>query len=106
MALYRYPMIVEKGKRNLSACIIGLDGLATTGKTLDDIRKNMKEGLLLHLEGFLGDGDHIPQPLHIENLDEYQDEDIPDSYVKEYVEVDIEDIPYTEQPLSELRDSK
>jgi predicted RNase H-like HicB family nuclease len=105
MGIYRYPMAVEQAKRNLSAYIPGLDGIITTGKTLDDIRKNMKEALSLHLETMLEDGDDIPDPLTTEQATkEYKEEFSEPLYAVEYVEVEV--VPYTDQLLSDLRDSK
>jgi len=65
MAKYRYLVVIEQAQGNLSAYVPDLDGCVTTGKTVDDVLRNMKEALSLHLEGMLEDGDPIPPAAHI-----------------------------------------
>ena len=57
----RYAMIIEPGERNYSACLPDLPGCIATGKTIDELRKNMAEAIELHLQGMRGDG--LPMPL-------------------------------------------
>ncbi|HKP81224.1 MAG TPA: type II toxin-antitoxin system HicB family antitoxin [Pyrinomonadaceae bacterium] len=57
----RYAMIIEPGERNYSACLPDLPGCIATGKTIDELRKNMAEAIELHLQGMRDDG--LPMPL-------------------------------------------
>jgi predicted RNase H-like HicB family nuclease len=57
----RYAIIIEKGKRNYSAFAPDVPGCAATGKTLAEVREQMKEALEFHFEGMLLHGEKIPQ---------------------------------------------
>jgi len=58
----RYAMIIEPGERNYSACLPDLPGCVATGKTIDELRRNMAEAVELHLQGMREDGLSIPRP--------------------------------------------
>jgi predicted RNase H-like HicB family nuclease len=58
----RYAMIIEPGERNYSAHLPDLPGCIATGKTLDELRRNMSEAIELHLQGMREDGLPIPKP--------------------------------------------
>jgi predicted RNase H-like HicB family nuclease len=70
MATYHFLYIIEKAKHNYSAYVPDLPGCVTTGKTIDEIRKNIQEAIALHLEGMIKDGEPIPQP---QTIAEYTD---------------------------------
>ena len=55
-------MIIEPGERNYSAYPSDLPGCVATGKTIDELRKNMAEAIELHLQGLREDGLPIPLP--------------------------------------------
>jgi predicted RNase H-like HicB family nuclease len=46
-----YTIVIEDAGRYLAACVIGLDGVITTGKTVDEVINNMREAIPFHLEG-------------------------------------------------------
>lgn len=48
----KYLVIYEKAARNYSAYCPDLPGCITTGKTLKETERNMREAILLHLQGF------------------------------------------------------
>ena len=54
---------VCKTNTGFSAHIEDVLGVVTTGKTIDDIKKNMYNALKGHLTIMLKDGDHIPKAL-------------------------------------------
>jgi len=56
----RYLVIYENGPNNLSGFAPDVPGCATTGSSLEEIRKNMREALEFHLEALLLDGQPIP----------------------------------------------
>lgn len=43
-------VIIEKADNNYSAYIDGIDGIVTTGNTIDEIKKNMVEAIELYVE--------------------------------------------------------
>ncbi len=61
----RYAVVIEKGRRNFSAYVPDLPGCVSTGKTLAQIRRNIREAIQFHLEGMREDGDPIPEPTSI-----------------------------------------
>ena len=55
---------VEKSENNYSAFIETLLGCVTTGKTMDELKRNMYEAVEFHLEGMAEDGIDIPDPFN------------------------------------------
>ena len=55
-------MIIEPGEQNYSAYLPDLPGCVATGKTIDELRKQMAEAIELHLQGLREDGLPIPLP--------------------------------------------
>jgi predicted RNase H-like HicB family nuclease len=60
-----YTIVIEDAGRNLAAYVIGLDGVITTGKTVDEVIENMREAIPFHLEGMRLNGDELPERLPI-----------------------------------------
>lgn len=58
----RYAVVIERGVNNLSAYVPDLPGCVTTGKTVEEIERNIREAISLHLEGMREDGEPIPEP--------------------------------------------
>ncbi|MBS1832264.1 MAG: type II toxin-antitoxin system HicB family antitoxin [Acidobacteria bacterium] len=58
----KYAIVIEHGPNNLSAYVPDLPGCITTGRTVDEIQRNMQEAIALHLEGLAEDGEPIPEP--------------------------------------------
>jgi predicted RNase H-like HicB family nuclease len=58
----RYAIVIESGPNNLSAYVPDLPGCITTGKTVDEIERNIREAVELHLEGMREDGEPISEP--------------------------------------------
>ena len=58
----RYAVVIEEGEHNLSAYVPDLPGCVTTGSTLEEIERNIREAIALHLEGMIEDGEPIPEP--------------------------------------------
>jgi len=57
----RYLVVYESGPTNWSGFAPDVPGCASTGATLEDLRKNLREALEFHLEGLLLDGQAIPE---------------------------------------------
>ena len=58
----RYAILIERGKRNYGAYIPDLPGCVSTGKTLAEVRRNIREAIRFHLDGMREDGEPIPEP--------------------------------------------
>lgn len=58
----RYAIVIEKADHNYSAYAPDLPGCVTTGRTLDEVKRNMREAIEFHLDGLREDGAAIPQP--------------------------------------------
>lgn len=58
----RYAMIIERGERNYSAYLPDLPGCIATGKTVEEVKRRMREAIELHLRGMREDGLTIPEP--------------------------------------------
>ncbi len=56
----RYLVIYESGPNNLSGFAPHVPGCASTGSSIENIRKNLREALEFHLEGLILDGQPIP----------------------------------------------
>jgi predicted RNase H-like HicB family nuclease len=61
----KYAVVVEKGPNNYSAYVPDLPGCISTGKTLEEIKANIREAVELHLEGIIEDGLPIPEPTSV-----------------------------------------
>lgn len=58
----KYAVVIERGERNLSAYVPDLPGCITTGCSLEEIEKNIREAIELHLEGMAEDDEVVPEP--------------------------------------------
>lgn len=58
----RYGIVIEKGPGNYSAYVPDLPGCVSTGRTIEELRRNIQEAIELHLDGLRRDGDPIPPP--------------------------------------------
>lgn len=59
---YAYTVIIEKAEDNYGAYVPDLPGCISTGKTIEETKRNIQEAIELHLEGMREDGDPIPEP--------------------------------------------
>jgi len=58
----RYAIVIEQAEGNYSAYVPDLPGCVTTGATLEETERNMREAIAFHLEGLREDGLPIPAP--------------------------------------------
>jgi predicted RNase H-like HicB family nuclease len=58
----RYAVVIEQAEGNYSAYVPDLPGCVTTGATLEETERNMREAIAFHLEGIREDGLPIPMP--------------------------------------------
>jgi predicted RNase H-like HicB family nuclease len=74
--MYRFLVIIEPESHNFSAYVPDLPGCIATGKTLEEVKLNMREALNMHLQGMLEDHEPIPSS---PSLAEYMDIPAPTS---------------------------
>lgn len=60
--MYRFLIIIEKGKHNSSAYVPDLPGCIAVGDTIEEVKKNMCEAIEMHLRGMIEDHEPIPTP--------------------------------------------
>jgi predicted RNase H-like HicB family nuclease len=58
--MYRYLIVIEKADRNYSAFSPDLPGCIATGKTRQEVTRNMQGAIELHIQGMVED--HLPIP--------------------------------------------
>lgn len=58
----KYLIIIEKTKTGYSAYSPDLPGCVSTGDTCEEIEKNMREAIELHIEGLKLEDLEIPHP--------------------------------------------
>ncbi len=68
MALRKYPVILEKGKKNYGVYSNDIRGCISTGCTPEETLYNMKDALQGHIDWMKEDGDSIPEPSPIESV--------------------------------------
>jgi predicted RNase H-like HicB family nuclease len=59
----KFLAVYEVGANNLSGFLPDLPGLIATAADLESMRKGMREAAQFHLEGLVGDGDPLPEPV-------------------------------------------
>jgi predicted RNase H-like HicB family nuclease len=58
----KYAVIIDAGEWNYSAYVPDLLGCIATGKTVEEVKRLIREGIAFHLEGLREDGLPIPEP--------------------------------------------
>lgn len=56
----RYAIVIEKADGNYSAYVPDLPGCVTTGKTVEEVERNIAEAIQFHIDGLNEDGQPIP----------------------------------------------
>ncbi len=57
----RYAILIEKGENNYSAYAPDVPGCVATGKTLREVKEQMKAAPAFHFEGMLLDEEPLPR---------------------------------------------
>jgi predicted RNase H-like HicB family nuclease len=60
--VHRFLVIIEKAENNFTAYSPDLPGCVATGSTREEVEKNMKDAIELHLKGLAEDDLPIPEP--------------------------------------------
>ena len=58
----RYLIVIEPTETGFSAYSPDLPGCVTTGRTREEVERNMREAIEFHIEGLRQEGLMIPQP--------------------------------------------
>ena len=58
----QYAVVFERSPNNFAAYVPDLPGCVSTGATRDEIERNIREAIALHLEGLKIEGIPIPEP--------------------------------------------
>lgn len=64
--IIEYVGLAEKVKSGYTVFFPDIPGLGSSGKTLDQARKNAKEGLIAHIELMLEDGEDLPKVVSVD----------------------------------------
>jgi predicted RNase H-like HicB family nuclease len=60
--MHRYLIVIEKAENNFAAYSPDLPGCVTTGKTIEETKRNMQEAINGHIECLHEFGQPIPEP--------------------------------------------
>ena len=58
----KYLVVIEKAQSNYAAYVPDLPGCIATGSTLDELQRNIRSAVAMHIEGLREDGLPIPEP--------------------------------------------
>jgi len=61
MNMHRFLIIIEKANGNYSAYSPDLPGCVATGKTREQVSRNMYQAIEMHIQGLLEDKEPIPR---------------------------------------------
>jgi predicted RNase H-like HicB family nuclease len=61
MALYRFTVVIERDEEGYFAFCPELQGCYTQGETYEEVLRNIKDAIRLHIEDRLESGEEIPQ---------------------------------------------
>ncbi|MDQ2903277.1 MAG: type II toxin-antitoxin system HicB family antitoxin [Ktedonobacteraceae bacterium] len=72
--MYHFLVIIEKGSKSYGAYSPDLPGCVAVGDTQEEVEKNMREAITMHLQGMIEDQEPIPTP---QSTAEYMDITLP-----------------------------
>jgi predicted RNase H-like HicB family nuclease len=58
----RYSVVIEKTGTGFGAYVPDLPGCVSTGRTVEEPERNIREAIEFHLDGMREDGSPIPEP--------------------------------------------
>lgn len=59
--MHRFLVVIEKANGNFSAYSPDLPGCVATGKTRDEVQRNMREAVRMHVAGLREDSLPVPE---------------------------------------------
>lgn len=60
--MYRYPIVIERSRKNYSAYSPDLPGCVATGATVKETLSRMRAAIKFHLNGLKKEGSEIQEP--------------------------------------------
>ncbi len=60
--IMKFAGIIESGPRNYSAYVPDLPGCVSTGHTIAETRRKIRDAIAFHLRGIVENGDVTPEP--------------------------------------------
>jgi len=66
--MQKYLVIIEGSDESFSAYVPDLPGCVAAGKSRARVLKLIREGIAIHLESMLADGEPIPKPMTSEEI--------------------------------------
>jgi len=58
----RYAVVIERAEQNFAAYVPDLPGCVSTGETLEEVEKSIRQAMQFHIEGLTEDGVPVPEP--------------------------------------------
>jgi len=58
----RYAIVIEKAESNYAAYVPDLPGCVSTGENIEEVERNIRDAIQLHVEGLKEDGLVVPEP--------------------------------------------
>ncbi|OHC62452.1 MAG: hypothetical protein A2040_00970 [Rhodocyclales bacterium GWA2_65_19] len=58
----RYAIVIERTDSNYGAYVLDLPGCIATGGTIEEVERNIRSAIEMHLAGMREDGEPIPPP--------------------------------------------
>jgi predicted RNase H-like HicB family nuclease len=58
----KYLIVIEKAVSGFSAYSPDLPGCVSTGRSQEEVEKNMREAIAFHLDGLREEGQPVPEP--------------------------------------------
>ncbi len=58
----KFTVTFEKARNNYAAHVPDLPGCVATGKTIEDVEKLIREGIVIHIESLREHGEDVPEP--------------------------------------------
>ena len=59
----KYAVVIEKPEGNYSAYVPDLPGCVSTGATVEEVEREIREAIAFHIEGLREDGLAVPEPM-------------------------------------------
>jgi predicted RNase H-like HicB family nuclease len=60
--MMRYAIVIEKAENNYAAYVPDLPGCVTTGGTIEETERQIREAIEFHIRGLREEGLPIPEP--------------------------------------------
>ena len=60
--MYRFLVIIEEGESSYGAYSPDLPGCVAVGRTREEVERNMREAIEMHIQGMIEDNEPLPVP--------------------------------------------